>query len=865
MKEKLLSLSAVIFLLAISFWLFWMPEKGEKSPERISGAYEALNFWSYQRAYPNKAIPDVAHYAAFEYAQKNLQRSPGGQLAAVDPWKEIGPHNLGGRTLAIVFNPQNPNTVYAGSASGGLWRSHSGGRGPDAWDYIPTGFPVLGVSSIAFAPGDSNTIYIGTGEVYNYQNAGTGAAYRSTRGTYGIGILKTTDGGASWSKSLDWAYNQTRGVWAVKVNPLNPNTVWAATTEGTYKSIDGGASWVQKHNVIMANDLVINPADTNIVVVGCGNFGSTGHGIYRTIDGGETWSKQTVGLPPTFGGKAHLSIYEADPGIVYASFGNGFGNGNPPNASWLCRSTDGGDTWNIETTLDYSKWQGWFSHDVAVNPTNSDEVFAIGIEIYKSTNGGGNLAQISTTGWFSGRIPPEGPEGPPSYTHADHHDIVYHPTDPNIVYFGTDGGVFRTTDGGQTFESCNGGYQTGQFYNGFASAATDSLLSIGGLQDNSTAIYDGQLAWFVHLIGGDGAWAAIDPTDENIMYGSWQVLNVLKSTNKGTSFFNIPVPGSNRITVFIAPYVVATDNPQILYAGRDIVYKSTNGGSNWTQTTTSALDGNPVFSMAVSPQNSNVVYVGTAPFITNRGVFHTLNGGATWQNITGSLPNRFPTDLTVDATDEATVYITFSGFGTSHVYKSTDYGTNWVDVGSSLPDVPANAVVVDPDSPQHVYVGNDLGVYVSLDGGATWSEFNEGFPGAILAMDLSISPLNRKLRVATHGNGAYERDLVDPVGIAGEEPLPDGFALKQNYPNPFNPETTIPYSLSKPAQVTLKIYNTLGQEVQTLLDKQFKNPGDYRVVWDGRDYSGKKAASGVYIYRLYVDKFVSAKRMVLTK
>ncbi|NIW79968.1 MAG: hypothetical protein GWN16_11135, partial [Calditrichae bacterium] len=128
------------------------------------------------------------------------------------------------RTLVVEFNPQNPNTIFAGSASGGLWRSYSAGRGADAWEYVPTGFPVLGVSSIAFVPGDSNTFYIGTGEVYNYQNVGTDPAYRSTRGSYGIGILKTTDGGQTWSKSLDWSYNQQHGVWAVEVNPLNPNT-----------------------------------------------------------------------------------------------------------------------------------------------------------------------------------------------------------------------------------------------------------------------------------------------------------------------------------------------------------------------------------------------------------------------------------------------------------------------------------------------------------------------------------------------------------------------------------------------------------------------------------------------------------------
>jgi len=867
MKAKVTITLTAAFIAAVSLWFLWKWESPEAPPAKISGAYEALNFWSFQRAYPNKAIPDVAHYAAYEYSRQNLQRNGNARLSSVDPWETIGPHNLGGRTLALGFNPLNPNTIYAGSASGGLWRSYSEGRGPNAWEYVPTGFPVLAISAIAFAPGDSNTIYIGTGEVYNYQNAGTGAAYRSTRGTYGIGILKTTDGGVTWSKSLDWSYNQMRGIWAIKINPLNPNTVWAATTEGAYKSTDGGATWVQKHNVIMANDLVVNSVDTNIVIVSCGNFSSAGHGIYRSTDGGETWIQRTQDLPSTFAGKALLSISDANPNIVYASIGNGFGNGNPPNASWLCRSTDAGDTWNIETTLDYSQHQGWFSHDVAVNPGNPDEVIAIGISIYKSSNGGGNLAQRSSLGSFSGRIPPEGPEGPATYSHADHHDVVYHPTNPNIIYFANDGGVFRTTDGGLTFESCNGGYQTSQFYNGFASSATDSLLSVGGFQDNSTAVYDGQLAWFVRLIGGDGGWAGIDPANENILYGSWQFLNVLKSTNKGTSFFNVPVPGSNRITCFIAPFVVATDNPNIIYAGRDIVYKSTNGGSNWSATAGGTpLDGNPVLAMAVSSQNSNVVYAATAPFVNLPGVFRSLNGGGVWQNITGTLPNRFPSDLAADPTNDATVYITFSGFGISHVFKSTDYGSTWQDIGSSLPDVPANAVVVDPLYPERVYIGNDLGVYVSLDGGTSWGNFSEGLPDAVIAMDLSISPLNGKLRAATHGNGAYERDLVrGAVGIPGEDdPFISSFSLEQNYPNPFNPSTTIEFLIAEPALVRLEIFNAAGQKVTTLLHKEL-SPGEHNVVWDGRDNSGRKAASGVYIYQLSVNEHSAAKRMVLAR
>ncbi len=290
------------------------------------------------RAYPNDDIPNIARYAAYEQAKHNkLYKTE--NLQTTNQWKTIGPHNKGGRTNAIAFNPQNPNTMYLGSASGGLWRSYSGGV--DGWHYVSTGFPILGVSTIAIESNDSNIIYIGTGEVYNFDAAGTGAAYRSTRGTYGMGILKTTDGGGTWTKSLDWSYQEQKGIWAVKINPLNPNTVWAATTEGTYRSYDAGTTWNQVHDVVMVMDLVINPVDTNIVITGNGNFASAGFGIYRTSDGGNSWTHITTGLPTFYEGKIQLDIYKARPKYClreYWAWIVSMVNG----ASWLCRSTDAG-------------------------------------------------------------------------------------------------------------------------------------------------------------------------------------------------------------------------------------------------------------------------------------------------------------------------------------------------------------------------------------------------------------------------------------------------------------------------------------------------------------------------------------------
>jgi photosystem II stability/assembly factor-like uncharacterized protein len=612
----------------------------------------------------------------------------------------------------------------------------------------------------------------------------------------------------------------------------------------------------------MVWDLVIHPVDTNIVLVTCGNFSSTGYGLYRTTDSGNSWNKIIQGVPTIYEGKGHLAVSRSQPDVMFASFGNGFSFTN--GASWLCKSSDKGATWSIKSTTDYSQWQGWFSHDVAVSPADTNLVIAIGIGVWKSTDGGTTLVEKAAGGLVTGR-PPIGGPGPPNHVHADNHDIVFHPTDPNIFYLGTDGGVFRSLDAGETFESRNGSYQTAQFYNGFSTSPLDSHLSIGGLQDNGTIIYDGQLAWY-RPFGADGGWTGVNAINDNILYGSSQGLNLRKSTNRGQSFFGLSVPSSFP-TSFIAPYVVAVDNPQILYAGRERIYKSSNDGSSWVATNNNlALDGNPAIAMAISAQNNDVVYVATAPSAAiPRGVFRTTDGGNSWIDITGSLPDRYPADLYVNPVDEANAYITFSGFGTSHVYKTTDYGSSWQDISSGLADVPTSAVIVDPLLPDHIYIGNDIGVFVSIDGGNSWTDFNEGLPEAVMVFDLSISPTNRKLRIATHGNGAYQRDLIESaVPISKGETYIRDFRLHQNYPNPFNPNTTIPYSLSKKSTVSLSIYNSLGQKVKTLVHS-VQSAGEHKVVWDGTNTQGIRVSSGIYLYRLSVADQNQIKSMTLTR
>lgn len=863
MKTRLI-LSAI----SICIILFFFVIQKEKPVPKPSGAKQALDFWSDARAYPLSTIPDIGFMKAYEYTQNNLSNvnSSLKKMSSSREWRSIGPNNIGGRTLAIAIDPENTDIIYAGSASGGLWKSTSAGRGASAWERVSTGFPVLGVASIAIDPTDSKKIYIGTGEVYGYQEAFPGINYRTTRGSYGIGILKTTDGGITWSKSLDWSLNQKRGVQAIRIDPKNSNIIWAATTEGTYKSIDAGVSWQKVHNAIMTMDIAINPLNSDLVFLACGNLESQGRGIYRTKDGGNSWARLASNLPSTFGGKAQLSISKSAPNRIWASIGNGYWSGA---GTWLCKSSDNGETWSVISTVDYSSAQGWYSHYVGVHPTNPEIVFTGGqLGIFRSTAGGINLIKKTSFTYPSETPPPGGPEGPPTYAHADNHAMAFHPTDPNIIYFANDGGVWRTLDGGETFQSCNGGYQTTQFYSGFSSSFSDSLLSIGGMQDNWTAIYEGSNSWR-RVVGGDGSWTAIHPTNPDVIYASSQYLNMVKSKNGMQTWFNVkPYTADNEITAFIAPFVMSPSHPDVIYAGRSNIYKTPNGADGWILLTDAlTLEGNPAIAMAISHLHPDTVYVATAPRNERPGVFSTTDGGGVWQDITGNLPNRYPLDLAVNPQNAATVYVVFGGFGSSHIYKSDNGGSSWMDIGTSLPDVPTSAVIVDPNYPNHIYLGNDLGIFVSLDGGLSWQGFREGLPEAIMVMDLSISPSNRRLRVATHGNGVYERPLLEiEVSVDDSPEVITKFQLKQNYPNPFNPSTTIEFEVPHEMFINGTIYDLQGRRVTELLNATVQ-PGVHKLVWDASSF-----AAGVYFFRLEATekgskqtRFVGTKKLTLVK
>lgn len=764
--------------------------KTKNREHEISGAKDALQFLSLAASFPNKDIPEDAYNKAYQYYQKKFLNNR--QIQSVTSWRNIGPNNQGGRTISIVINPKDTGVVWLGSASGGLWKSTTGGTGIDAWKYIPTGFPVLGVSSIAINPEDTNVIFIGTGETYNYGTSVNGLIARLTRGSYGIGIIKSIDGGKNWTKSLDWTNNQIRTVWDLIINPKNPEIIYAATTEGIYKSTDAGTNWSQMFSEKMVMDLEIDRIDTNILYAGVGNMTSPIHGLYKTTNSGATWNLLSGnGLPATYTNTGRITItsYYSNPKILMTMIGN------DESTFGLYRSEDEGQNWVLKNDTDVLSYQGWYAKGVLMKNNDSMLVMLGGVDLFLSFTTGTVLFDIANTN---------------IWVHSDIHDIISNPLDPEKVYVITDGGLYRSDDFGNSFYECTNGYVTTQFYIG-SSSAQDSNIVLGGLQDNGTVRFNGTKNWD-WVMGGDGTFNAINQDDDYTQYAAYQYLQIARSDDQGISFPSFLFDGS-ATAAFVAPYVLCPSNQDIIYAGNTSINISTDGGFNWNTPNGEIDNGKSIISIAVSSTSSDTAYCSTAPVSSSltSNVFKTFDGWNTFQKITGTLPNRYPRDIAVNPKNSRELYVVFSGFGTGHIYKSTDAGDNWSNMTGTLPDVPFHCVTIDNYFPNTIYAGSDLGTFVSKDGGQNWSAFSDGLNPATMVFDLVISPTDRNLIAFTHGSGVYKRPLMDT--LTGIKELIIRHVELRIFPNPTNGNLRITIGDSRMENAEVRIYDVLGKNI----------------------------------------------------
>ena len=748
----------------------------EKAPERTKRMGMHLGWFS-ARAYPDPYFLNDKYMAAWQQAvnirENNVLTRGNKTLSGM--WNNIGPNSgIGGRILTLAISPTNGNVIFAGSAGGGIWKTTDAGAN---WSHVETGLPVFGVSSIIIDPSNANTIYAGTGEVYRVDSTGTtpnpgNTSYSvwKTRGTYGIGVIKSTDGGATWSQVLTRSTPQMFGIQTLRFDPSNSNIVYAAATDGLYKSTNGGSSWTHLFPITYVSDVVANG---NNIVVAVGNLGNTLKGIYKSTNSGANWSKISSALPASFQGYIKLDQVRTTPNTIVASIGV-----SSSASTEIYRSTDFGSTWSGLATSGHAQWQYWFAHDVAMNPSDLNMLVYAGVNAYKHTWGSSRTALSSTI-------------------HDDVHDIQFDPSNTSICYIACDGGVYRSaniTAATPTWSQRNNGLGATQFYAPLGVSTVNPNFYVGGLQDNGQVSYNGT-SWSTSIsVGGDGAGAAIKPGADATYLISRDARGFYRGGGNVLAYWGSV---ADSRTAFAAPIGWSKSNTNVVYVASDNLHKSSSSGASgsWNGnaygTASTYIDAyrKPAISLAVSPTDENKVYISVSNFAQydndvdniyvtgSPNVRKTINGGTSFTTITGSggntLPNRFVLDFAISKGDDDSVFAAIGGFGTAHIYVTGDGGANWYPRGTGLPDVPFNAVLIDPLNPKVIYAGCDLGVYVSPNRGVTWYDFNNGITDAVPVFDLQATSDNQLL-AATHGRGVFKGSLfsgllpVDFLSFSGK-------------------------------------------------------------------------------------------------
>ncbi|MBV8756702.1 MAG: choice-of-anchor D domain-containing protein [Deltaproteobacteria bacterium] len=698
------------------------------------------------------------------------------QLVTGSQWVNIGPTRatveVNGATSLNVSDSGRTRTIintgtrlYVATAAGGVWRSDNDGA---TWTAITESLGSLSIGSLAIDPVNASVLYLGLGDPYD----GTG-----------IGFVRSTDGGDTWSAPVYLG--------ASSIIPqvfVQGGVVLAATNKGLFRSVDGGATfsliniatggteapYIWSIQSTGAQSLVLALEGAPSVTTG-----TTDGQVWVSSNNGATWTR-AAGVTKTGGiGRITLASAPSNRSIVYAMAAVPNSTASTDMAD-IFKSTDGGATWTAlnATTKRYTNRnsesstvgtllnaQGWYNGVVIVNPTNPNDVwFGGALLICESTDGGSTFTEKSN--WLAQFGLP--------YVHADFHTATFA---NGSFYVGTDGGVFVSTNNGTTWsDRLNVGLTTHLFYSVGSSPAAPTAV-VGGLQDNGTRVRSGTTSTFNQYIGGDGFGAHMNQTNAAQMLGSLYYDQIYKSTDSGVTWSNAStgITESNNSTT--APFITRI-NPRAqtneLYTFSNFkVYKSTNYAASWAVAGTPVTNTGLIRNVGVAWDNANFIGV-----VGSGGrVWLSSNGGTTWTQVAsgkddGMTPTALPgnqlslSDIRFDPADAThnTIFVASVApdAGSTHLWKTTNFGTTWakVDVNNGLPPaIPINFTKEDPMAPATIFAGTHLGVYRSTDGGATWSRFGAGMP-LVNVDDMYISPDGSLVRAASYGRGIW--DLTAP-------------------------------------------------------------------------------------------------------
>jgi photosystem II stability/assembly factor-like uncharacterized protein len=712
----------------------------DRNPEKGKG-YKPYKRWEYfmePRVYPSGKLPAVSFWHEILQKQNNLALSP----AAGVSWTLVGPSDIpvniiskknggAGRINCIAFHPTDSLTLWIGAPSGGLWKTTDGG---ESWTTVTDQLAAIGISDIAVNQLNPNILYIATGD---------GDAFD----TYSIGILKSMDGGLSWNATaLTDAVSDAKAFRRIIIHPTSPGIMIAASSDGIYKTTNGWSSYskVQEGHF---KDLEFKPG--NPAVVYATSYDNEGNAtVFKSSNTGESFQKSMLGM--SIDGKAdriELAVSVANPSVVYALCSSAADGGFLA----LYKSTSSGNLWTEvygKDRLNLLGWstdgsdiggQGWYDLSLAVSPTNINVIYAGGVNIWRSVNGGSGWSL--NTNWYH--------DENNEYVHADHHTLVYSPHGA-ILFSGNDGGIYKTYNDGKKWHDLSKTLEILQTYR-LGLSATDPDLIITGNQDNGSILRD-SAGWF-EVLGGDGTECIIDYTDDNIIYALLQRGDIYKSIDKGLSFSAIK-PKNSPAGAWITPFIMHPDIPGILYAGYDNLYKTLNGGQTWSEIAINPPLDAKIRSLVIAPGNDNYLYAATL-----NTLIKTTDGGESWQTITAGLPSLGITAIAVSSSDPNKIWVSFSVYtANSKIYYSPDGGTNWINYSTGLPNVPVNCIVYQKDSYGGIYAGTDIGVYYRNEQLSQWVDYSGNLPNVIIN-ELEIDYAVSALKAATYGRGIWETTL----------------------------------------------------------------------------------------------------------
>ena len=687
-----------------------------------------------------------SYISNFNYSSLPTDYDPGywTPVGPIGNWQDGGGWNGGiGQVICIEFSGSD---CFIGTPAGGVWKATGNWTN---WMPITDGLPSIGVTGIKVNPSNSNNIFILTGD-------GEGGDTQS------IGVLESNDGGLTWqATNLAWGISEQVKATKLLMHPTNANIQFVSvrspfSKRGVYKTTDGWNTWTKvlssadQGETTKVYDMEFKPGNPSIIYV------ATDEDFYRSSSDGDsaTFTKITNGLDLNPGTKRiAIGVSPANSNYVYLLYG-GTGTSIPSTCTsgsspfyGFYRSTNSGVSFTLRdsgcpnplgysSTGDDNREQSSYDLCMAVSPTNINEIHIGGINCYVSTNGG---TSFNITSWWQSSGNSIG------YTHADIHALEYHPTNGNL-YCGSDGGFYRSTDQGNTWDDRNAGLLNTQFYH--IDVDPNGTMVIGGTQDNGSNHIDISTGVMTHELGADGFNCAVDPNNSDVWYMTTQS-NLRKTTNGGSSFTTIDNSGS----FWDKALMMHPTNSNILYVGVDNkLMRSSNGGSSFNDCPTGITDNYEAASHGVS-YNQRVYAT------TDDEVVMSDDNGITWSTVTNNLnASGNHTDIAVNPSDSWDVWVTVSGYNSGDkVWYSSDKGQNWNNISGSLPNLPVNCIVVDPDRTDHsVYVGTDAGVFYRDDNLSDWVPYFHGLPNTVVE-DLEIE--NGKLIAGTHGRGVWKTNL----------------------------------------------------------------------------------------------------------